>query len=132
MFSTILLGVKVSQEMSSTTVLLYADGTGVLLYSWDSCCSCPFFEFWDGKRQSVPYLWKISKQNRAQPKQTAPNTSSNKKPANKHSHTYTNGISESIKERCNKHGIQTYCRSGKILKNILVDPEDKDTNRKAR
>ena len=57
--SSILLGVKVSQEMLSTTILLHdADGTSVLLCIWDSC-SCWSLELWDGKKSSIPYIWEV-------------------------------------------------------------------------
>ena len=59
MFSTILLGVKVSQQcyplqcflVQMALVCCCAVGTPVILAS--------SFEFWDGKKNSVPYVWEV-------------------------------------------------------------------------
>ena len=40
---------------------------------------------------------------------------------------YTNGLSESFKNICNKHGIQVYFNRGRTIKNLLVVPKDRDT-----
>ena len=40
---------------------------------------------------------------------------------------YVQGISESFKSICGKHGVTVHFKAGKILKNILVSPTDKDT-----
>ena len=40
---------------------------------------------------------------------------------------YTQGICESIKNICGKHGVAVHFKGGQPLKNILVSPKDKDT-----
>ena len=39
---------------------------------------------------------------------------------------YTQGIGESLKNVCKKHGVDVHFKGGQTLKNILVPPEDKD------
>ena len=39
---------------------------------------------------------------------------------------YTQGIGESLKKICKKHGVDIYFKGGQTLKNILVSPKDKD------
>ena len=39
---------------------------------------------------------------------------------------YTQGIGESLKNICKKHGVDVHFKGGKTLKNILVSPRDKD------
>ena len=39
---------------------------------------------------------------------------------------YTEGIGESLKKICKKHGVDMHFKGGQTLKNILVSPEDKD------
>ena len=40
---------------------------------------------------------------------------------------YTQGLGKSIKNICNKFGIQTYFKGSRTLKDTLVAPKDKDT-----
>ena len=40
---------------------------------------------------------------------------------------YIQGICESIKNICGKHGVAVHFNGGQTLKNILVSPKDKDT-----
>ena len=39
---------------------------------------------------------------------------------------YHKGVSESLKNTCNKHGIQVYFKGGSIIKSLLMSPKDKD------
>ena len=39
---------------------------------------------------------------------------------------YYQGLSESVKRTCNKHGVQVYFREGVTFKNILMAPKDQD------
>ena len=39
---------------------------------------------------------------------------------------YTEGISESLKKICKKHGVDMHFKGGETLKTILVSPKDKD------
>ena len=39
---------------------------------------------------------------------------------------YTQGIGESLKNICKKHGVDVHFKGGQTLKNILVSPKDKD------
>ena len=39
---------------------------------------------------------------------------------------YTQGIGESLKKICKKHGLDIHFKGGQTLKNILVSPKDKD------
>ena len=39
---------------------------------------------------------------------------------------YHKGVSESLKNTCNKHGIQVYFKGGRIIKSLLMAPKDKD------
>ena len=39
---------------------------------------------------------------------------------------YNEGLSESIKNTCEKYGIQVHFKSGKSIKDELVAPKDKD------
>ena len=36
------------------------------------------------------------------------------------------GVSESLKNTCNKHGIQVYFKGGRTIKSLLMAPKDKD------
>ena len=37
---------------------------------------------------------------------------------------YYEGLSESVKRTCNKHGVQVYFRGGVTIKNLLMAPKD--------
>ena len=39
---------------------------------------------------------------------------------------YVKGLSESMKNVCNKHGIQVYYKGGNTIKSLLMAPKDKD------
>ena len=39
---------------------------------------------------------------------------------------YTEGIGESLKKICKKHGVDMHFKGGRTLKNILVSPKDQD------
>ena len=39
---------------------------------------------------------------------------------------YTQGLCESIKRICGRHGIQTHFKGGRTIKSLLVSPKDKD------
>ena len=39
---------------------------------------------------------------------------------------YTQGLCESIKKVCGKHGIQTHFKGNSTIKNLLISPKDKD------
>ena len=39
---------------------------------------------------------------------------------------YTQGLCESIKKICGRHGIQTHFKGGRTIKSLLVSPKDKD------
>ena len=39
---------------------------------------------------------------------------------------YSQGIGESLKNICKKHGVDVHFKGGQTLKNILVSPKDKD------
>ena len=39
---------------------------------------------------------------------------------------YYQGLSESVKRTCNKHGVQVYFRGGVTIKNILMAPKNQD------
>ena len=39
---------------------------------------------------------------------------------------YYQGLSESVKTTCNKHGVQVYFRGGVTIKNLLMTPKDQD------
>ena len=61
MFSTILLGVDVSQKMFSCTMFLDVDDTMCIVVHLRPLffLLVLYFEFWDGKQNSVPYMWKV-------------------------------------------------------------------------
>ena len=40
--------------------------------------------------------------------------------------SYSEGLSESVKNICKKYGIQVHFKSGKSIKDELVAPKDKD------
>ena len=40
--------------------------------------------------------------------------------------TVLQGLSESVKKKCNSYGVQVYFRGGTTIKNLLIAPEDKD------
>ena len=49
--------------------------------------------------------------------------------ANQKSYTvlpYVKGLSESMKNVCNKHGVQVYYKGGNTIKRLLMAPKDKD------
>ena len=52
------------------------------------------------------------------------NTSGNKKPYIVL--PYVKGLSESMKNVCNKHGIQVHYKGGNTIKSLLMAPKDKD------
>ena len=39
---------------------------------------------------------------------------------------YYQGLNESVKRTCNKHGVQVYFRGGVTLRNLLMAPKDQD------
>ena len=39
---------------------------------------------------------------------------------------YVRGLSESMKNICNKHGVQVYYKGGNTIKGLLMAPKDKD------
>ena len=39
---------------------------------------------------------------------------------------YSKGVSESIKKSCSKHGVQVHFKGDMTIKNLLMDPKDKD------
>ena len=39
---------------------------------------------------------------------------------------YYEGLSESVKRTCKKHGVQVYFRGGVTIKNLLMAPKDQD------
>ena len=43
---------------------------------------------------------------------------------------YVEGICESLKNICGKHGVTVHCKGGQTLKNILMSPKDKDSRTK--
>ena len=54
-------------------------------------------------------------------------TSKTKHPAKCHIVVpYTEGIGESLKKICKKHGVDMHFKGGRTLKNILVSPKDQD------
>ena len=40
---------------------------------------------------------------------------------------YSQGISESLKNICQRYGIQVHFKGGATIKNLLVSPKDKDS-----
>ena len=40
--------------------------------------------------------------------------------------SYYQGLSESVKKTCNKHGVQVYFRGGVTIMNLLMAPKDWD------
>ena len=68
---------------------------------------------------------KIFKKHQSKEKKQTPAT---KHPAKCHIVIpYTQGISESMKNICRKHGVAVHIKGGQTIKNILVSPKDKDT-----
>ena len=68
---------------------------------------------------------KIFKKQQSKEKKQTPTT---KHPAKCHIVIpYTQGICESMKNICRKHGVAVHFKGGQTLKNILVSPKDKDT-----
>ena len=39
---------------------------------------------------------------------------------------YHQGLGESIKKSCKKFGVQVHFKGGQTIKNLLMDPKDKD------
>ena len=39
---------------------------------------------------------------------------------------YYQGLSESVKRTCNKHGVQVYFKGGVTIKSLLMAPKDQD------
>ena len=39
---------------------------------------------------------------------------------------YINRVSESVKTACGRHGIQVHFKEGKTIKDLLMEPKDKD------
>ena len=67
---------------------------------------------------------KISKKHQNKEKKQTPRT---KIPAKCHIVVpYNQGIGESLKKICKKHGVDIHFKGGQTLKNILVSPKDKD------
>ena len=67
---------------------------------------------------------KIIKKHQQKEKKQTPKT---KYPAKCHIVVpYTQGIGESLKNICKKHGVDVHFKGGQTLKNILVSPKDKD------
>ena len=67
---------------------------------------------------------KIFKKQQSKEKKQTPTT---KHPAKCHIVSpYTQGICESLKNICKKHGVDVHFKGGQTLKNILVSPKDKD------
>ena len=64
------------------------------------------------------------------PAQKRKNTNSNNSQPNYHKPymvvPYYQGLSESVKRTCNKHGVQVYFRGGVTIKNMLMAPKDQD------
>ena len=54
----------------------------------------------------------------------ANNTTGNKKPYMVLS--FVKGLSENMKNICNKHGVQVYYKGGNTIKSLLMTPKDKD------
>ena len=57
------------------------------------------------------------------------NSNTNKQKSNQNSYivvSYYNGLSESMKRTCNKHGEQVYFKGGNTIRNLLMAPKDKD------
>ena len=54
----------------------------------------------------------------------ATNTTGNKKPYMVL--PYVKGLSESVKNICNKHGVQVYYKGGNAIKGLLMAPKDED------
>ena len=40
---------------------------------------------------------------------------------------YTRGLCESLKSICNKSGIQVHFKEGRTIKNLLVEPKERDS-----
>ena len=67
---------------------------------------------------------KIFKKHQQKKKKQTPKT---KYPAKCHIVVpYSQGIGESVKNICKKHGVDVHFKGGQTLKNILVSPKDKD------
>ena len=67
---------------------------------------------------------KIFKNHQQKKKKQTPN---NRFPAKSHIVVpYSQGIGESVKNICKKHGVDVHFKGGQTLKNILVSPKDKD------
>ena len=57
------------------------------------------------------------------------NTNSNNNTGNKKPYMvlpYVKGLSESLKNICNKHGVHVYYKGGNTIKGLLMAPKDKD------
>ena len=79
------------------------------------------------------HLWAIKKifqqQQEKKRRDNKKHTPTSKHPAKK-CHIvipYVQGICESIKNICGKHGVAAHFKGGQTLKNILVPPKDKDS-----
>ena len=77
-------------------------------------------------------IWAINrvKMKMKKPAQKKKNTSNNNNQANYQKPYmvvhYYQGLSESVKRTCNKHGVQVYFRGGVTIKNLLMAPENQD------
>ena len=71
--------------------------------------------------------WAINKIFKKQQNKERKQTPTTKYPAKCHIVIpYTKGIGESLKNICQKHGVDVHFKGGQTLKNILVSPKDKD------
>ena len=76
------------------------------------------------RKYSTWAVRKIIKKHQQKKKKQTPKT---KYPAKCHIVVpYSQGIGESAKNSCKKHGVDVHFEGGQTLKNILVSPKDKD------
>ena len=72
-------------------------------------------------------IWAIRKIFKKCQQKKKKQTPKNKYPAKCHIVVpYSQGIGESVKNICKKHGVDVHFKGGQTLKNILVSPKDKD------
>ena len=98
-----------------------------------------YFQLWNGMQYPIPKVWQVVLPNVDPPKilqkQKHQQEKTNKKrqnqsPIKKRCHIvvqYSQGISESIKNICQRYGIQVHFKGGATIKNLLVSPKDKDS-----
>ena len=96
---------------------------------WYYCAYLLFvdIEFWDGKQNSLYYLLFIFKAQMLRCWRRNYPVHPNTLPKCHIVISYVQGICESIKKICGKHGVAVHFKEGQILKNILVSPKDKDS-----